>query len=264
MTNSTHFDPSTQETKEITYPVQSTLDDVGVDPTTDPDNSQIAASQPTYRLPPFLLADWQLSDDNSRLVPTSTYLLQVQHAARIENITDQQMTNLKQAAQESYGQVRVETTKGEKGSQTTEHPSVIDTLVLQYQTLIDELSNSEVFQIMTSVGDMVAMSLAERAVLDVRINNAKLPSNEPAPDWFSISLDKKYAAAANAGKWMEAHRQLWTYVGYNKEPRYYTDYAVTRRLRNLGEYNFKTHVYNDMKKATVAEVNKFVDEKYQC
>ena len=42
MTNVNHTDPSDAETKELTYPVHSTLDDVGVDPTTDPDNTQIA------------------------------------------------------------------------------------------------------------------------------------------------------------------------------------------------------------------------------
>ena len=50
MTNVNHTDPSETETKELTYPVHSTLNDVGVDPTTDPDNSQIAKPN-NYRLP---------------------------------------------------------------------------------------------------------------------------------------------------------------------------------------------------------------------
>lgn len=264
MTNVNHTDPSEAETKELTYPIHSTLNDVGVDPTTDPDNSQIAKPN-NYRLPNWLAADWRLNDTLDGLIPTDTYYAQVSNEARVENMTDIQRKGMREAALEDYGQVRQETTKGSDGkTKTIDHPSAIDSLVASYQEVIDNCTSQEVFQVMSSVGNMVTMFLADRAIQEIRINNTDLSGHDETPEWFKVTLDKKREASAQAGKWMDVHKQLWTYVAYNKEPRYYTNYAVTQRLRNLGNYLFTQHVYNDMQKATVSDMKKFVDAKYQC
>tara|TARA_E500000331_G_scaffold190333_1_gene183141 strand:- start:369 stop:1166 length:798 start_codon:yes stop_codon:yes gene_type:complete len=265
MANVNHTDPSEAETKELTYPVHSTLDDVGVDSSTDPDNSQIASPNKNYRLPNWLANDWQLNDNLDSLVPTATYLALVQEEARLDKFTDLSRKGMRDAALSEYGAVRVEKTKGSDGKTTEiKHPSMIDTLVTHYKEIIDNLTSQEQFPVVSSIGQMVTQFLADRAVQAVRIDTTDLSGHDEIPEWFTATLDKKYNASAQAGKWMEVHKQIWTYVGYNNDPKYFSNYAVSSRLRNLGKYMFTQHVYSDMQKATVADIKQFVDAKYQC
>ena len=264
MTTST-IDPSEVETKELTYPVYSTLNDVGVDPTTDPDNTQIAAPSRNYKLPNWLSNDWRLNDTLDGLIPTDTYYSRVSNEANLNNLYPVQKKGMREAALEDYGQLRDQITKGSDGNTTkTTKPSTIDTLVLQYQELFDQCIGTEHFQIMQSVSNMVTMFLAERAMHSIRIDDTDLSDHDEAPDWFTATLDKKRDAAAQAGKWMDVHQQLYTYLGWNGSPKYYTDYAVKQKLKNLGKYLFTQHVYSDMQRATVSDMKKFIDDKYQC
>ena len=89
---------------------------MGVDPTTDPDNTQMAKPN-NYRLLTRHGSDWRLNDTLDGLIPTDTgQYAQVSNEARVENMTDAQ-----RYARSCFGRLRSGTTGDYQGIEWQDH-----------------------------------------------------------------------------------------------------------------------------------------------
>lgn len=273
MTNSAavsnHYDPSAVETKELLYPNESTLDDVGVDPSTDPENVQLRTAT-RGSLPFWITANWHLSEDMKTLEPTALYLQQVLDAADPSKMSSLQTAGMREAGEDMFGRERASTTKstddkGKAKDTTIVYPSAIQSITTHYFDIIDmDTDNGEHFQITSQLSNFVNHFLARRAVSLVKVENANLKNSQETPEWFTAELDRKREAAAKAAKWMRVHEAVYSKLGYKGAPRYFTQYAVRQELRQNGRWLFQQHVASDEAKAKVADYKKFDNDHDQC
>jgi len=206
----TQFDPADMEREELTYDVKTRHDHYTEDTLGDPEGA--AARADTKAKYPF----WILNDFEASL--TDSYNKSFNDGK--EHLRPQESTI--QSVYDTYIE-GISSAKMVDGMTNLADPAVTDALVHSYTTILDSVGSANQFPIVASMGDITADALRKRAYAKHQYLTAfdkPIDADKPLPDWLETKQTRAMEAAAYAGSWYQAHRNIWEYLQWNNTPSY--------------------------------------------
>jgi hypothetical protein len=225
------FDPSTLERSEPSMPERGLLEGANEDPTTDPEGAERRADPEAGNdYPSFVLEDYEMSDrmsngrkwDDGRkhLIP--------------KQITLRRVYDLHESG------MKPETFLEMKRRAHREQEQLVTQYLTGYRHIVDNDDPREVFEVMRSIGDICNRALADRAVRKHQFismsDRMKMNDDGSMPESLEKAETSMRIASEKAGVWTLVHNTLWKELGWKGEPRYYANYAIDVKLRDLAKY----------------------------